>query len=174
MLKSFYCKRMVMNVDSSNNTINYSNTGGEDFQYYNLDGMIFKILLSSNQTKEKYSCIEILFPAGCEKEIPLHSQSKESVIVCVIQGDFLIRHSEENIEGKEGFVLKIEKNIPRSFKKIGENEGLLLVFYIPGGFENFFREIGTAHIENSKKFGEDDPIMVRLLEKNYGIRIFFE
>ena len=163
-----------MNGYNSKDVFNYNNIGGEGFQAYNLDGIIFKILLSSNQTNEKYSCIEILFPAGCEKEIPLHSQSKESVIVCVIKGDFLIRHGGENIEGKEGFVMKIEKNIPRSFKKIGENEGLLLVSYIPGGFENFFREIGTEHIENSKKFGEDDPIMVQLLEKNYGIRIFFE
>jgi len=163
-----------MNVDNSNNAFNYSNTVQEGFQHYNLDGIIFNILLSSNQTKGKYSCVEISFPSGCEKEIPLHSQTKESVIVCIINGDFLIKHGEENIEGKEGFVLKIEKNIPRSFKKIGENEGLLLLLYIPGGFENFFREIGTTHMEKSKKFGEDDPIMVQLLEKNYGIRIFFE
>ena len=163
-----------MNVDNSNDAFNYSNAVQEDFQHSNLDGIIFTTLLSSNQTKGKYSCVEISFPSGCEKEIPLHLQTKESVIVCVIHGDFLIKHGEENIEGKEGFVLKIEKNIPRSFKKIGENEGMLLVLYIPGGFENFFREIGTADIEKSKKFGEDDPIMVQLLEKNYGIRIIFE
>ena len=97
MLILHNCKEMVMNVDSSNDAFNSSNTVEEDFQHSNLDGIIFKTLLSSNQTKGKYSCVEISFPSGCEKEIPLHLQTKESVIVCVINGDFLIKHGDEKI-----------------------------------------------------------------------------
>ena len=64
-----------------------------------------------------------------------------------------------------------EKDISHSFKKIGQEYGRLLLMYIPAGFENFFIDLSNAQVENLKKFGEDDPVMVQLLEKNYGIRM---
>ena len=90
-----------MNVDNFNDASKYSNAVQEDYQYSNLDGIIYKTLLSSNQTKGKYSCVEISFHSSCEKEIPLHLQTKESVIVCVINGNFLIKHGEEILKERK-------------------------------------------------------------------------
>ena len=44
-------------------------------------------------------------------------------------------------------LLKLEKDISRSFKRIGNQEGKLLVIYIPVGFENFFKNISSMAIE---------------------------
>ncbi|WP_154670552.1 hypothetical protein [Candidatus Nitrosocosmicus sp. SS] len=46
--------------------------------------------------------------------------------------------------------------------------------YLPAGFENFFREIASCNIEDLKKNGIEDPILIQLLEKNYGAKVLFE
>jgi hypothetical protein len=90
--------------------------------------------VSGDKTGNEYSIIEILFPEGDnEKEIPLHIQSQEIIIVCVVHGDFEIVYGKQNIKGIEGTVLKLEKDIPRSFKKKNNSygcSGLLLVLIL--------------------------------------------
>ena len=46
----------------------------KSIEQYILDGIIYKILVSGNQTENKYSIIEITFPPGEECEIPLHKK----------------------------------------------------------------------------------------------------
>ena len=41
-------------------------------------------------------------------------------------------------------VLSFEKDKSHSYRKIGNNQGKLLVTYTPGGFENFFKELGLS------------------------------
>lgn len=145
------------------------------FPKFDLDGITFKTIISGDKTGNDYSIIEILFPEGDnEKEIPLHIQSQEIVIVCVVHGDFEIVYGKQNIRGTEGTVLKLEKDIPRSFKKKNNSYGKLLVTYLPVGFENFFREIASCNIEDLKKNEIEDPILIQLLEKNYGAKVLFE
>ena len=166
---------MFANNPNNNPRITTSKTGEDDlFPKCNLNGIIFKTIISGEKTGYKYSIVEILFPEGdLENEIPLHIQSKEIVIVYVIKGDFKIRYGQQDIEAKKGIVLKLEKDISRSFKRIGNQEGELLVMYIPAGFENFFKDISSMNIEDFKHHGIDDPILIQLLEKNYGARVLF-
>lgn len=160
-------------IQTKNNNIDMNHENF--FPKFDLDGITFKTIISGDKTGNEYSIIEILFPEGDnEKEIPLHIQSQEIVIVCVVHGDFEIVYGKQNIKGIEGTVLKLEKDIPRSFKKKGNSYGKLLVTYIPAGFENFFREIASCNIEDLKRNGIEDPILIQLLEKNYGAKVLFE
>ena len=161
------------NKTTKNNTFNISNAN--EFPKCDLNGIVFKTIISGEKTRGEYSMLEILFPEGdVENEIPLHIQSKEIVIVYVIKGNFKIRYDQQDVEGNEGMVLKLEKNISRSFKKKGDKEGKLLVIYIPAGFENFFKDIASSNIEDFKHAGIDDPILIQLLENNYGARVLFD
>ena len=92
----------------------------------------------------------------------------------MIKGNFKIRYGQQDIEGSEGTVLKLEKDISRSFQKKGNLDGKLLVIYIPAGFENFFKDIASSNINDFTHDGIEDPIMIQLLEKNYGARIQFD
>lgn len=157
---------------------------------YELDGMLFKIILSGEQTQGKYSLIEILFPqkegegavgGGAEDigeehkmKIPLHIQIRETVIVYVLEGSFQIKYGEKNLNCEQGMLLKLEKNIARSFERIGKEIGRLLVLYIPAGFEEFFKDVGSINISHFKKLGNDEPILIQLLEKTYGARMIYE
>lgn len=143
-------------------------------EQYNLNGIIHKIIVSGNQTENKYSIIEITFPSGEESEIPLHKHGNEALVMHVIEGNFSFRYGKETLEGYKDTVLRFEKDISHSYRKIGKDQGKLLVTYTPAGLENFFREIGTSTMEDIKKSIEFDPVIVHLLESNYNWRFVFD
>ena len=64
-------------------------------KYYTLNGVRYRILVSGHQTQNSYSLIEAIFPSGEESEIPLHIRSRESVIVYVIEGEFVFVYDNE-------------------------------------------------------------------------------
>ena len=141
---------------------------------YDLSGIIYRIFVDGKQTENKYSIVEITFPQGEESEIPLHKHGNEALIMHVIEGSFLFRYGKEILKGKEGTVLKFEKDISHSYKKTGKNQGKLLVTYTPAGFENFFRELGKSNVEDFKKPIEFNPVIVNLLESNYEWKFVFD
>jgi quercetin dioxygenase-like cupin family protein len=143
-------------------------------EQYILNGISYKIIVSGNQTENKYSIIEITFPPGEESEIPLHKHGNESLVMHVIEGNFSFRYDKETLEGNKDTVLRFEKDISHSYRKIGKDQGKLLVTYTPAGLEDFFRELGTSKIEDSKKSIQFDPVIVHLLESNYNWRFIFE
>jgi mannose-6-phosphate isomerase-like protein (cupin superfamily) len=146
----------------------------KSIEQYNLNGIIYKILVSGNQTQNKYSIIEITFPPGEESEIPLHKHGNEALVMHVIEGSFSFRYGKETLEGNKNTVLRFEKDKSHSYRKIGKEQGKLLVTYTPAGLENFFRELGTSTIEDIQKSIQFDPVIVHLLESNYNWRFIFE
>ena len=146
----------------------------KSIEQYNLNGIIYNILVSGNQTQNKFSIIEITFPPGEESEIPLHKHGNEALVMHVIEGNFSFKYGNETLQGNKDTVLRFEKNISHSYRKIGKEQGKLLVTYTPAGLENFFRELGTSTMEDFKKSIQFDPVIVHLLESNYNWRFIFE
>ena len=143
-------------------------------EQYNLNGITHKIIVSGNQTDNKYSIIEITFPSGEESEIPLHKHGNEALVMHVIEGNFTFRYGNEILEGNKDAVLRFEKNLSHSYRKIGKGQGKLLVTYTPAGLENFFIELGTSSIDDANKSIQFDPVIVHLLESNYNWRLIFD
>ena len=92
----------------------------------------------------------------------------------VIEGNFTFRYGNEILEGNKDAVLRFEKNLSHSYRKIGKGQGKLLVTYTPAGLENFFRELGTSSIDDANKSIQFDPVIVHLLESNYNWRFIFD
>jgi quercetin dioxygenase-like cupin family protein len=154
-----------------------------------LFGIDIKILVTGDMTNNKYSLIELSFPAGPEREVALHKHSKEDVTICVIEGNFVFRYGNQELKkgfGKDDTPFTLEKDIPHSYKKVGEQNGILLMIFRPAGFENFFRDLGQSSgifvteekVDENKlqngKMEEDDRVLLHLLEKKYGGRFVFE
>ena len=95
-------------------------------------------------------------------------------MIYIIEGEFLIQQENKNINGAPGMVLKLEKNIEHSYKKVGDNMGKLLILFEPAGFENYFRDLNSLPSsspinEDLRILGKDDDrLRLHLLEKNYG------
>ncbi|MGN6348113.1 MAG: cupin domain-containing protein [Candidatus Nitrosocosmicus sp.] len=161
-----------MSVDSFKNPLekrddNYTSSFNS---IYKIDGIIYTIVLNGNQNNGKYSIIQMDFPLNQEKEIYLHKHTKEDIILYVIEGTFLIQYGEKIIDAIPGMVLKLEKNILHSYKKIGYDIGKLLMIYTPAGFENYFRDLNSTlnNCDLSMINNDDDRIRLHLLEKNFG------
>ena len=92
----------------------------------------------------------------------------------MIEGNFLFKYGKETLKGNKDTVLRFEKDKSHSYRKIGKDQGKLLVTYTPGGFENFFRELGLSKMDDIRKSIEFDPIIVNLLESNYNWRFIFD
>lgn len=182
-----------MNVNHSNNGIKYTSNKNKNniklVEKISIFGIDIKILITGEITNDKYSLIELSFPAGSEKEVALHKHSKEDVTICVIEGNFVFRYGDKEIKkgfGEDDTPFRLEKNIPHSYKKVGEGKGILLMLFSPAGFENFFRDLGRSSdrldteekIDEDKlqngKMEEDDRVLLHLLEKKYGGRFMFE
>jgi hypothetical protein len=76
-------------------------------------------------------------------------------------------------------VLKLEKNVLHSYKKVGNGKGKLLILFEPSGFENYFRDLNSLSLLSSSLDlpisddlhifdKDDDRIRLHLLEKTYG------
>ena len=144
-------------------------------KYYILNGVRYRILVSGNQTQNSYSLIEAKFPSGEESEIPLHIRSRESVVVYVLEGEFVFVYNYETKKVNQGTILKFEIDLPLCYKKLYDNsEGKLLFLYIPAGFENFFKDLERLNVTNFKMFSDGDPILLQLLENNYGWRFIVD
>jgi quercetin dioxygenase-like cupin family protein len=163
------------NSSKKNNGININD---KLYQKYKIDEITYTIILNGDYSDGKYSIIEVSFPAEKEKEIPLHKHAFEDVLMCVIEGSFLIQYKNELINGYEGMVLKLEKGVEHSYKKVGHEIGKLLMTYTPAGVENYFRDLDSLSKNTSFASSiadnlqilnkDDDRIRLHLLEKNYG------
>lgn len=181
-----------MNVNHSNNDNKFaSNKNNKKLvEEISLYGMDIKILVTGDMTNDKYSLVEISFPAGPEKEVALHKHSKEDVTIYIIEGNFVFKYGDKELKkglGVDDTPFRLEKNIPHSYKKIGEEKGILLILFRPAGFENFFRDVGRSSVRldfdkkideeykpQNRKMEEDDRVLLHLLEQKYGGRFVFE
>jgi quercetin dioxygenase-like cupin family protein len=138
-------------------------------QKYNLNEIIYTVILRGIDNDNEYSLVEMIFPPDKEKEIPLHKHERENIIMYILEGTFLIKYGDEEINGVSGMVLKFEKNIAHSYKKVGTKVGKLLMLYAPGGLENYFSDLNSSSIKGDLQIlYDDDRVTLHLLEKNYG------
>ena len=161
-----------MNVNNSNNLSHSSNDDDKSFQQFDLDGIDFNIVLSGNKTGGKYSLLELHFSTEKENEVPLHLHSRETLVIYILEGNFSFKYGNEKIDGNQETVLKFERDIPHSYRKTGKTPGRLLVLFFPAGFENFFLDLGLNQ-RKMKQSGEEDQVLLHVLEKKYGGKFVF-
>ena len=115
--------------------------------------------------------LELHFSTEKENEIPLHLHSRETLVIYILEGNFSFKYGNEKIDGNQGTLLKFEKDIPHSYRKTGKTPGRLLVLFFPAGFENFFLDLGLN--QSKMESGEEDQVLLHVLEKKYGGKFVF-
>lgn len=162
-----------MNVNNSNNSSETVKDMDRAYQILDLNKMDFRIILPGEQSKDKYSLLEIDFLAEGDQEIPLHVHSKENIIIYVLEGSFIFKYGSHTISSQNEKILVLNKSIPHSYRKIGKNKGTLLIMFIPAGFEHFFGDLGLTH-HGLKEGRKEEQVLLHLLEKKYGGKFVFE
>lgn len=165
---------MAMNANDPTNTSEPFNFENEQaYQLYDLSKMDFRIILTGEQTRGKYSILEIDFLSEGDQEVPLHVHSRENLVIYVMEGDFLFRYGGDVISSSKDKILILDKDIPHSYRKIGKGKGSLSIMFIPAGFEHFFKDLGLTHHYDSDRERNEEQILLHLLEKKYGGKFVF-
>jgi quercetin dioxygenase-like cupin family protein len=154
-----------------------SDTGTKKGQKFWLLGDVYTFHITGAETDGKYAVLEITSPSGSSP--PLHSHSKETEGFYVIDGEFLFQYGDESnnkIAAKPATFLHLKKNIPHTYKNVGNSTGRLLFTIVPAGFENFFAEVGVL-IDNKETFSPpaidsiDIMKIVEIADEKYGLKI---
>lgn len=111
------------------------NLPGNGRKIFNGKGTTAEIAIDGEQTHGDYSVIRFQVAAGDEP--PLHSHSLEDEIVYVEKGEIVAIIGDQHIEVGTGAIAALPKDLPHTFKVIGESASLIITLQ-PAGAENFF------------------------------------
>ncbi len=107
---------------------------------YRYGGGVISILLSSEQTGGQFSVWESVQKPGSEPPLHIHYTSDETFFV--MEGTMRFMVGEAIIEAPAGSVVFAPRGIPHTFKIKSEYVRAITVC-TPGGFEEWFRTLGT-------------------------------
>lgn len=104
-----------------------------------IPGTRWELLATGEQTGGSYAVVEIT--ADPAQGLPLHSHAAREAFY-VLEGRFeLVIGDQRVICGTGGFAT-IPPAQPHRWRNVGQSQGRLLCFIVPGGLEGFFRQIG--------------------------------
>lgn len=114
---------------------------------FKMMGIELNVKVSKDDSGNKISSIEqTVFPGAGSPPHILHDADK---MIYVIEGKFLLRNGNQNIEGEAGTMVYIPKGVIHNFKNIGTDSGKVLVTLTPGGHEDFLYDL-SSRLEKEK------------------------
>lgn len=123
------------------------------------DQQTFK--LTGKDTAGQFALIEEVNPPGTM--IPLHVHTKEDEIFKVLEGELEVTVGNATTVLKAGDLAFAPKNIPHSWKVVGDTDCKTILSAFPAGIELMFTELGTLPP------GKPDFSKVVAICQNYGI-----
>lgn len=99
------------------------------------------ILIGAGQSGGTLTLVDVTVPPGGGP--PLHVHTREDETFHVLEGEITFRRGEDVIVARAGETVFGPRGIPHRFENRSAAPARLLVAMTPGGFEGFFREVGT-------------------------------
>jgi mannose-6-phosphate isomerase-like protein (cupin superfamily) len=122
-------------------------------------GAPLEVLVRKAQTDGDFSVvISQDFPGGGPGPNVIHADRSETFFV--IEGDYTFFSDGKEITGGPGTIVVNPKGVRHGFINSGTTQGKLLMMYSPGGFEDFFTEVGQKKLQPGPELGA--------LEASYG------
>lgn len=126
------------------------------------DSILVKV--DGSVTGGAFSLIEETSPTGGGP--PLHVHTREDELFTVLEGAVEMRCGDQTIIATAGHSCFFPRDIPHSFRNVGQTPSRVQVFISPAGFERFFYEI-------EESMGGGPPNLPVLMEmgRKYGLEI---
>ncbi|HMF74071.1 MAG TPA: quercetin 2,3-dioxygenase [Bryobacteraceae bacterium] len=102
-------------------------------------GGLFTVHADSKDTGGQFALLEVEGASGGEP--PLHVHRNEDELFYVLEGTLKVFRGSEEIELQPGDSGFLPRNVPHTFK-IMSRYARFLVYITPGGFEDYFRDLG--------------------------------
>ena len=120
------------------------------------------VLVSSEQTGDAFCVLRFFAPPGNVTPAHVHHSTDETFLIESGQGE--INRGGEVLRVRKGDVIYLPKGIPHAPKVTGNDETVVVVVCVPGGFDRFF----AACAEEFKRGEPEMPVLVKLAA-DYGI-----
>jgi quercetin dioxygenase-like cupin family protein len=130
------------------------------------------ILLSGEDTQQKYVVMESAVPPNAGPPPHVHSREDESFLVLAGQITFYL--GGKTMILKEGDFITAPRGIPHHFKNTSQRDALLLITATPAGIEQFFEKAGRPLLNRQvppHPLTPEDVARLRSLAPEYGIEI---
>ncbi|MEP9377382.1 cupin domain-containing protein [Aquabacter sp. CN5-332] len=106
-----------------------------------LDGRT-RIMVRPDQVNGAYAILEQVIPPG--KGPPLHVHRHETEVFYIVEGTFEFRVAGDTLVVGPGANVLGPRDIPHTFRNVGETPGRLVLTIIPGRFGNYFIEVDAV------------------------------
>jgi quercetin dioxygenase-like cupin family protein len=108
-------------------------------------GGLFKIHADSTDTAGQFALVEMRGATGGEP--PIHVHHNEDELFYVLEGQLKVLRGNEELTLNAGESAFLPRNVPHTFK-IASGYARFLNYITPGGFEDYFRDLGQPVDEN--------------------------
>jgi quercetin dioxygenase-like cupin family protein len=105
-------------------------------------GATVTILVSSADSGGAIGMIETVFPPG-SPALPMHIHSREDETFYVVSGTGEFRLGEATLIRGPGSRIFGPRDVPHTFRNVGDTDLKCLIVYSPGGFEQSFIDIAA-------------------------------
>jgi mannose-6-phosphate isomerase-like protein (cupin superfamily) len=104
-------------------------------------GIEIVLRVSAEDTGGAMTALEEVEPMS---DTPLHVHSKEDELFYIVEGEHIITLGEREHRLGPGDSIFAPRGIPHAQRRVEPGVGRELVVLIPGGFEQFFRDLAKA------------------------------
>ena len=125
--------------------------GAADDEVSVLDGRT-RIMVRPDQVNDAYAILEQVIPPG--KGPPLHIHRHETEVFYIVEGTFEFRVAGDTFVAGPGANVVGPRDIPHTFRNVGETPGRLVLTVIPGRFGNYFIEADAVADRDRETIGE--------------------
>ena len=124
-------------------------------------GATITILVSAADSGGAIGVIETVFPSG--DGVPFHMHSREDETFYVVSGVGEFRLGNTTVVRGPGSIIFGPRDLPHTFRNVGDTDLKCLIVYSPGGFEQSFLDIAAL--------GEagNDPHQTGAVLERYGL-----
>jgi len=109
-------------------------------KYVNGGREVAKVKVTADQTGGALGLLEMDVVAGFGNLAHAHGDEDEAFYIA--SGEFTFINGSSKFDAGEGDFVYIPRGTRHAFKNRGEQTGTLMVFYTPGGAEQFFSKYG--------------------------------
>lgn len=77
-------------------------------------------------------------------DTPAHVHANEDELFYVLEGEHVVRVGDDEKRLGPGDSLWAPRGVPHAQRRVVPGDGRMLIAFLPGGFEGFFRELAAA------------------------------
>jgi quercetin dioxygenase-like cupin family protein len=133
-------------------------------------GVLVTLKLQSKDAGGTYAMFEDYIPPGVGT--PLHVHSREEEFWYMLDGELNWYVGNKQFQAKKGDFINTPRGVPHRFKNASNKPARMFLGYSPGGFEQWFLDVGkpVRNLQEAPpKVTPDDIQQAIKAAKNYGV-----